>query len=137
MKLTNLIPHRIFEEIKDVELENPEGVAVPYLREFQAKYGYQLPFKFIGSKGEEHIFLTELPDLGQMSLVLSQATLMAKVKDKQAVFGIIYTDKGLQEWDIPICLMKYKKDLLETIPYDKKDKTNFSAKNIKFKDILK
>jgi len=131
MKLINLIPLREADE----QL-TPELVATPYFREFQTKHGYKPLFKYVGVKNEEHIFLADCEDLGVMELVVSKAQIMAKVTEKEASFGLIYTTTGLNQWDLAICKMKQKDNVIEVLPYDSKDKQNFDAKTIKFASLI-
>ena len=117
MKLINLIPLR---EVEDQS--TPELIATPYFREFQAKHGYTPLFKYIGVKNQEHIFMADLEDLGAMNLIVAKAQIMAKITDKQASFGLIYTLTGLNQLDACICVMKQKDTIIELIPFDEKDK---------------
>ena len=131
MKLINLIPLR---EVEDQS--TPELIATPYFREFQAKHGYTPLFKYIGVKNQEHIFMADLEDLGAMNLIVAKAQIMAKITDKQASFGLIYTLTGLNQLDASICVMKQKDTIIELIPFDEKDKTNFDAKTTKFASLI-
>lgn len=131
MKLINLIPLREADDIS-----TPELIATPYFREFQTKHGYKPLFKYIGVKNEEHIFLADLEDLGAMDLIVAKAQIMAKVTEKQASFGLIYTLTGLNQFDASICVMKQKDNVIEVIPYDSKDKKNFDAKTLKFGSLI-
>lgn len=131
MKLINLIPLR---EVEDQS--TPELIATPYFREFQAKHGYTPLFKYIGVKNQEHIFMADLEDLGAMNLIVAKAQIMAKVTEKEASFGLIYTLTGLNQLDASICVMKQKDNVIEVIPYDSKDKTNFGAKATEFASLI-
>lgn len=130
MKLVNLIP------LREVEETTPELVATPFFREFQTKHGYKPLFRFLGTKGDQHIFVADCDDLGALEMIFSQAQIMAKVTEKEAVFGMIYTTTGLEKWDGTICKMKMKDGVVEVMPYDSKDKKNFDAKTTKFVDII-
>jgi hypothetical protein len=131
MKLVNLIPLREAEEGP-----NPELVATPYFREFQTAHGYKPLFKFIGTKSEEHIFVAELNNFGQLDMIISDAKLFAKVTDKYAVFGIVYTLTGLERFDATVCKMKQKDNQIERIMFDNKDKKNFDAKTTNFLKLI-
>ena len=61
---------------------------------------------------------------------------MAKVSEKEAVFGVIYTMTGLDKLDATVCKMKLKDGKVEHIPYDSKDKKNFDAKTTKFIGVI-
>lgn len=131
MKLKNLLP---ILEAKD-EM-SPELMALPYFRQFQGVHGYKPLFKFLGTKGDQHIFTASLPNVGQLDVVIKDAVLMAKVEEKQAVFGVVYTCISLDKSEIPVCKMKLKDGVIEHIPYDSKDKKNFDAKTTKFIDLI-
>lgn len=132
MKLINLIPLREVEE----ELTSPELMATPYFREFQTAHGYKPMFKFLGVKNDENLFVADVTDFGMLDLFISDAKLYAKVTDKYAVFGIIYTMTGLSKLEATICLMKQKDGKIETIMFDGKDKKNFDAKTVNFMKII-
>lgn len=131
MKLINLIPLRETEEAT-----NPELIALPYFREFQTKHGYKPLFKYLGTKNDEHIFTADVEDLGALELAFTEAQIMAKVTEKEAVFGLIYTTNALVKWDETICKMKQKDGVIELLPYDSKDKKNFDAKTTKFAALI-
>lgn len=61
---------------------------------------------------------------------------MAKVTEKEAVFGVIYTLTGLERMDATVCKMKLKDGKVEHIAFDNKDKKNFDAKTTKFIDLI-
>lgn len=132
MKLTSLL-----SEIEANDQNNPELVAIPFFREFQSKYGFAPLFKYIGVKGGEMVFTATIPDLGGLNLVIKEAQLIAKVEQKQAMFGIVCTTTGLDKVEYPVCKIKLKGDQAECICYDSKDKTNFSAAVVRFMDTLK
>ena len=131
MKLINLIPLREAEEGP-----NPELIATPYFREFQTAHGYKPMWKYIGTKSEEHIFVADLNNFGQLDLIISDAKLFAKVTDKYAVFGIVYTLTGLEKFDATVCKMKQKDNQIERIMFDNKDKKNFDAKTTNFLKLI-
>jgi len=132
MKLKNLLPIR---EAK--EEMSPELMALPFFREFQTVHGYKPLFKFIGTKSEKHVFTAELTNVGQLDLIIKDAILMAKIDEKEAVFGVIYTLTGLEMSDATVCKMKLKDGRVEHIMFDDKDKKNFDAKTTKFLEIYK
>lgn len=131
MKLKNLLP--IFEAKDEM---SPELMALPFFREFQTTHGYKPLFKFLGTKAEQHIFTAELPNLGQLDLIIKEASIMAKVDEKEATFGVIYTMTSLDMMDAPICKMKLKDGKIDVMMYDSKDKKNFDAKTVKFLNIV-
>lgn len=132
MKLFDLIPLKEAEEGA-----NPELIAIPYFREFQSKHGYKPLFKYIGLKNEEYIFVADLTDYGQLDMIVSDAKLYAKITEKYAVFGVVYTLTGLESLDATVCKMKQKDYQIETILFDNKDKKNFDAKTTNFIDLTK
>ena len=127
MKLINLIPLKEAEEGS-----NPELMAIPYFREFQTAHGYKPMFKFLGVKKEENIFVADLTNFGMLDLIVTDAKLYAKVTEKYAVFGIVYTLTSLETLDATVCLMKQKDGQIERIMFDNKDKKNFDAKTTNF-----
>ena len=131
MKLKNLLPIR---EAK--EEMSPELMALPFFREFQTAHGYKPLFRFIGTKGEQHIFTAVLSNVGQLDLIIKDAQIMAKVSEKEAVFGVIYTLTGLEKLDATVCKMKLKDGKVEHMPFDDKDKKNFDAKTTKFIGVI-
>lgn len=130
MKLRNLLPLREAKE----EI-SPELIALPFFRAFQTAHGYSPLFRYIGTKAEQHIFTAELPNVGQLDLIIKDAVLVAKVEEKEAVFGVIYTLSGLEMMDATVCKMKMKGGAVEHVIYDSKDKKNFDAKTTKFIDV--
>jgi hypothetical protein len=132
MKLINLIPLREVDE----ETNSPELIATPYFRSFQTTHGYKPLFKYIGTKGEQMIFKADLTDFGMLELIIADAQLFAKVTEKEATFGIVYTLTGLEQFDATVCKMKQKDGQIEHIMFDNKDKKNFDAKTTNFIDLL-
>ena len=130
MKLVNLIP------LREEESTQPELMALPYFRQFQTQHGYKPLFRYLGTKNEEHIFTAEVTSFGGLDLIVTEAQIMAKVTEKQAVFGMIYTLTGLEKFDATICKMKQKDGQIEVMLFDNKDKKNFDAKTTKFLDIV-
>lgn len=131
MKLINLIPLREAEETP-----TPELVATPYFREFQTAHGYKPLFKYLGTKGEEMIFTADLTDFGMLDLIISDAKLVAKITEKTAIFGIVYTLTGLERFDATVCAMKQKDGVIERITFDNKDKKNFGAAQTNFLKVI-
>jgi hypothetical protein len=130
MKLINLIPLREADEM------NPELIATPYFRQFQTTHGYKPLFKYIGKKSDQDIFIAEVTDFGAIDLIMKDAQIVAKITDKEAVFGMVYTLTGLEKSDATICKMKQKDNVVEVIPFDNTDKKNFDAKTTKFLGII-
>ena len=132
MKLINLMPLREVEEDKST----PELVGLPYFREFQTSHGYKPLFKYLGMKGEEMIFEADVEDFGMLDLIVSDAKLIAKVTEKTAIFGIVYTLTGLERFDATVCAMNQKNGVIERIAFDNKDKKNFDAKTTNFLKLI-
>jgi hypothetical protein len=135
MKLINLIPLKELA-IEDVSATEPEMIATPYFREFQTAHGYKPLFKYIGNKGEQMIFVADLTDFGALDMIITDAKLFAKVTEKEATFGIVYTLTGLEQFDATVCKMKQKNGQIERMMFDNKDKKNFDAKTTNFVDLL-
>lgn len=133
MKLFDLIPLR---EVEDIEASSPELIATPYFREFQTAHGYKPMFKFLGVKNEENIFVADLTQFGMLDLIIADAKLYAKVTEKYAVFGIVYTLTGLEKFEATVCLMKQKDGQIERIMFDNKDKKNFNNKATDFIKLI-
>ena len=131
MKLKSLIPLREAEETP-----SPELIATPYFREFQTAHGYKPLFKFLGTKGEEHIFTADITNFGWLDMIVSDAKLVAKITEKTAIFGIVYTLTGLERFDATVCAMKQKDGQVERIPFDNKDKKNFGAAATNFLKVI-
>lgn len=135
MKLINLIPLKEYA-VEDVSSETPELIAQVYFREFQAAHGYKPIFKYVGTKKDEMIFKADITDFGMLNLIIKDAQLLAKITEKQAVFGIVYTLTGLEQFDATVCKMKQKNGQIEQIAFDNKDKKEFDAKTTNFIDLL-
>lgn len=131
MKLKSLIPLREVEETP-----SPELIATPYFREFQTAHGYKPLFKFLGTKGEEHIFTADISNFGWLDMIVSDAKLVAKITEKTAIFGIVYTLTGLERFDATVCAMKQKDGQIERIMFDNKDKKNFGAAQTNFLKVI-
>lgn len=132
MKLINLIPLRE----ADADTSTPELTALPFFREFQTKHGYKPLFKYLGTKNEQYVFTADVEDLGALELIFTEAQIMAKVTEKEAVFGMIYTSTGLEKTDATICKMKMKDGVIEVLHFDPKDNKNFDAKTCKFLALI-
>ena len=131
MKLVNLIPLR---EIEDTS--TPELIATPYFREFQTTHGYKLLFKYVGTKADQHIFVADVTDFGMLDMIVKDAQIMAKITEKEGVFGMVYTLTGLEKFDATICKMKQKDGQIEHVMFDNKDKKEFDAQTNKFLAII-
>ena len=136
MKLRNLIDLRPLREVEDVQATSPELIATQYFREFQTSHGYKPVFKFIGTKGEEHVFVGDVTDLGMFDLIVKDAKIYAKITEKYAVFGVVYTLTGLESLDATVCLMKQKDGQIERLMFDNKDKKNFNNKATDFIKLI-
>ena len=62
--------------------------------------------------------------------------LVAKITEKTAIFGIVYTLTGLERFDATVCAMKQKDGQIERIPFDNKDKKNFGAAATNFLKVM-
>ena len=137
MNLASLIPINK-PSIRESE---EESLLLDYSRKFSEKYGLQPLFKYMGVKDNVQVYEAELTDLGDLSLVFTEANIVATVSKKQAMFGIVYTMSGLARLDATICKMKRtEKDgyaTIELIEYDRDDTKNFKAEDTKFKNIIK
>lgn len=131
MKLVNLIPLR---EVEDTS--TPELIATPYFRQFQTTHGYKPLFKYVGTKSDQHIFVADVTDFGMLDMIVKDAQIMAKITEKEGVFGMIYTLTGLEKFDATICKMKQKDGQIEHIMFDNKDKKEFDAQTNKFLAII-
>jgi hypothetical protein len=112
------------------------SMAMPYFKEFSKSMGRNTTFNYLGLKNEEHIFTTPLKNLGDLQMIFSEATLMARVSKDQAYFGIIYTLNGLEQFDATVCLIKNTKTGLETKLFDDSD-SDFSDAKTNFAKLIK
>jgi 23S rRNA maturation-related 3'-5' exoribonuclease YhaM len=71
-----------------------------------------------------------------LDLVIKDAQIMAKVTEKEGVFGMIYTLTGLEKFDATICKMKQKDGQIEHVMFDDKNKKEFDAQTNKFLDLI-
>ena len=81
------------------EEQDPFVVAMPYFKEFYSIHGYTLNFDYLGLKDEEMVFAADLKDLGQLSLIVTEAQVIARVTPKKALFGVclLYTSDAADE----------------------------------------
>jgi len=106
-------------------------VAMPYFNEFSTKFNCNPMFKYIGLKNKEHVFTAPITDLGQLKHIISDSYYMARVTEKYAYIGIVYTLNGLEQFDATVCMMKKNNGVIETKLFDDSDsdftdaKTNF------------
>ena len=135
MKLINLIPLREYS-VEDASAQEPEMIATPFFREFQAAHGYKPLFKYVGTKADQFIFVADLTDFGMLDMIITDAKLFAKVTEKEATFGVVYTLTGLEQFDATVCKMKMKNGQIERMMFDNKDKKNFDAKTTNFINLL-
>lgn len=131
MKLRDLI------KLREASETNHEQMAMPFIREFYTRYGYNVNFKFLGMKDEECIYVAPMPDLGMFDMIVSDAKIYAKITEKSAIFGIVYTLTGLEKFEATISAMKHKDGVVETILFDNSDKKTFSDKATDFLGIEK
>jgi hypothetical protein len=131
LKLRDLI------KLREASETNHEQMAMPFLREFHTRYGYNVNFKFLGMKDEECIYVAPMPDLGMFDMIVSDAKIYAKITEKSAIFGIVYTLTGLEKFEATISAMKQKDGVVETILFDNSDKKTFSDKATDFLGIEK
>mgnify|MGYP007082161505 FL=1 len=90
----------------------------------------------MGVKNEENIFVADLTNFGMLDLIITEAKLYAKVTEKYAVFGVVYTLTGLESLDATVCLMKQKDGQIERFMFDNKDKKNFGAAQTNFLKLI-
>jgi hypothetical protein len=131
LKLRDLI------KLREASETNHEQMAMPFLREFHTRYGYNVNFKFLGMKDEECIYVAPMSDLGMFEMIVSDAKIYAKITEKSAIFGIVYTLTGLEKFEATISAMKQKDGVVETILFDNSDKKTFSDKATDFLGIEK
>jgi hypothetical protein len=117
--------------------DSHELAAIPFFKEFQTRYGYNVNFKFLGLKNDEYIYVAPMPDLGMFDMIVSDAKIYAKITEKSAIFGIVYTLTGLEKFEATISAMKQKDGTVETILFDNSDRKTFSDKATDFLNIEK
>ena len=127
MRLIDLIPLRESDH---------EMLCMEYTRKFSEVHGIQPLFKFIGLKGDTQVHTADITNVGEMSLIITEAKIVALIDKKQAMFGLMYTLTGLEKLDATICKMKRtEKDGHTTITYiefDSEDNKNFNKDNTNF-----
>ena len=132
MRLIDLIPLRESDH---------EMLCMEYTRKFSEVHGIQHLFKFIGLKGDTQVHTADITNVGEMSLIITEAKIVALIDKKQAMFGLMYTLTGLEKLDATICKMKRtEKDGHTTITYiefDSEDNKNFNKDNTNFIKMLK
>jgi hypothetical protein len=132
MRLIDLIPLRESDH---------EMLCMEYTRKFSEVHGIQPLFKFIGLKGDTQVHTADITNVGEMSLIITEAKIVALIDKKQAMFGLMYTLTGLEKLDATICKMKrIEKDGHTTITYiefDSEDNKNFNKDNTNFIKMLK
>jgi hypothetical protein len=131
MKLRDLI------KLKENSETSNEMMAMPFFKEFQTRYGYNVNFKFLGMKENECIYVAPLSDLGMFDMIVSDAKIYAKITEKSAIFGIVYTLTGLEKFEATISAMKHKDGVVETILFDNSNMKTFSDKATDFLGIEK
>ena len=131
MKLRDLI------KINENSTIDPNLIAVPFFREIYAKYNYTLNFKFLGVKNNEYIFVAPIENFGMFNMIISNAKIYAKVTEKSAIFGIVYTLTGLEKFEATVVAMKNKNGEIEVILFDNDDRKTFSDKATDFLGLEK
>jgi hypothetical protein len=116
------------------EEQDPFVVAMPYFKEFYSIHGYTLNFNYLGLKDEEMVFAADLKDLGQLSLIVTEAQVIARVTPKKALFGVTYLLNGLEKLDATICRMKQKDGGIVAEMFDDK---KFENNETKFLNLIK
>jgi hypothetical protein len=116
------------------EEQDPFVVAMPYFKEFYSIHGYTLNFNYLGLKDEEMVFAADLKDLGQLSLIVTEAQVIARVTPKKALFGVTYLLNGLEKLDATICRMKQKDGQIVAEMFDDK---KFENNETKFLNLIK
>ena len=102
-----------------------------------AKYNYTLNFKFLGVKNNEYIFVAPIENFGMFNMIISNAKIYAKVTEKSAIFGIVYTLTGLEKFEATVVAMKNKNGEIEVILFDNDDRKTFSDKATDFLGLEK
>jgi hypothetical protein len=132
MKLVNLIPLKENEH---------EMLCMEYTRKFSEVHGIQPLFKYIGTKDDTQVHTADITNVGEMSLVVTDAKLVALINKKQAMFGMVYTLSGLETLDATICKLKrVEKDghtSITHIEFDSEDSKNFTKESTNFKKMIK
>lgn len=125
---------KLFEILK--EEVNPINFGKEFFQEFNKQTDTKLTFKYLGLKNKEYIYTAPISNLGVLNLIISDAIVMARVTEKYAYFGIIYTLNGLEQFDATICVIKKIDGKLETKLFDDSD-SDFSDAKTKFASLIK
>jgi hypothetical protein len=126
MKLRNLI------KLHENNSTDYNIIASPFFRELYAEYNYNINFKFLGVKNEEYIFVAPIENFGMFNMIISDAKIYAKITEKSAIFGIVYTLTGLEKFEATVIAMTNKNGDINIIPFDNSDKKTFSDKATDF-----
>lgn len=125
---------KLFEILK--EEVNPVNFGKEFFQEFNKQTDTKLTFKYLGLKNKEYIYTAPVSNLGVLNLIISDAIVMARITEKYAYFGIVYTLNGLEQFDATICVIKKIEDKLETKLFDDSD-SDFSDAKTKFASLIK
>lgn len=115
---------------------NPELLGNVFFNKFYSDFNCKPIFKFIGLKNKEYVFTAPLTNLGELKHIISDAQYMARITDKYAYFGIIYTLSGLEQFDATICYMEKTLNTVNVKMFDDSD-SDFSDKNTNFIKLIK
>lgn len=118
------------------EFTKPEDLAKPYFQEFKKFNKITTNFKYIGLKNKEHVFTSELENLGDLSLIISEGKLVARITEKYAYFGIVYTLNGLEGFDATVCKIDQVNGKMTYSLFDDADSA-FSDKHTTFLNLIK
>lgn len=113
-----------------------ETMAAPYFEQFAESMTHDASFSYLGLKNGEHVFVAPLTKFGDLRLIIAAATLVARVQQDQAYFGIVYTLNGLEQFDATVCVMHRKKSAIQVKLFDDAD-ADFSAAKTKFAKLIK
>ena len=112
------------------------SMAAPYLEQFAESMAHRASFSYLGLKNGEYVFVAPLTKFGDLRLIIAAATLVARVHQDQAYFGIVYTLNGLEQFDATVCVMHRTKAGIQVKLFDDAD-ADFSAANTKFAKLIK
>jgi hypothetical protein len=118
------------------EEQTEAQLASPYFNEFSKKFNCAPMFKYIGLKNKEYVFTAPITDLGQLRHIISDAYYMARITEKYAYIGIVYTLNGLEQFDATVCYMKKTNGVIETKLFDDSD-SDFSSSKTNFIKLIK
>ena len=107
-----------------------------FLQLFQSKAKLSNSFKYIGTKNKEHIYMMPIDNVGSMNLIINDATIMARIGEDYAYFGIIYTLNGLEQFDATVLLLKKTNKGIISKRFDDSD-VDFSDSKTKFATLIK